>query len=265
MATLCRSRKQNTEISVLYMGQINSSGENTCMIPILSLPFKIQGELCANEANVLAFFGDADYLHLFDANAFTLDTLYVKNSYGSKLRPTDSGFVVYNSSCILGISKSRDASLPLRYQVKRLNLEPADRKSKRYNYFYAENTWFRNTEIYDQDDEFLEYTSHDELMSSMSVAKVAWKPLPKANFYNFSVIEGAVKISLPKSKLRCHINCPHCERIKREEERRRYSGHNRVLPPAWITYDDDDSEDDAFGYYDHYQYPDYYDSDSSDY
>ena len=259
--------RKRTMVSTLYMGGVNLTGGDTRMTPVLSVPFDISDKLFVNKANVVAWLFDRKELYLFDANIFSLERLSIATTSDDTLRASDSGFVLYNRKRLVDISRQQGPSLTSRYKVKEIILNiPAkeDVDAVRYEYTFLENMWTRHTgRYYGNEVLTVEYAIHEALKTSESISNITWIPMQTVDGQTYhSFLENAVKTCLPRSMLKCHVKCPHCERRSRE---RCTSNTGRNYVVNWGVYDDDsDIDSSVYGGYDGFDDYYYYSSDYSD-
>lgn len=249
-----RSLFNSQYVTVLYEGEINSIGEETEMKPVVSILCRVRSGFCADKNKTIALF-DKDYkLHIYDTIDRKLDKISLGFNYADKVYPAEEGFVVSDRNRIVCITRNEGTSETQRYQTLEIGLNRSLLNNRFYN--FVGHMWIRSQ--YPNcvlNGEECEYTFHKDLLSRKSFDKTNWVSIPSfvsRDCYSHS--ERVAMISLPRYLLKCHIECPHCDRIKREtsEQNRSFSENESNVASYDMEYDNVCYYDDYFLDYDCY-------------
>ncbi|XP_052815801.1 uncharacterized protein LOC128242622 [Mya arenaria] len=246
--------------STLFSGALSEDGEQTMLTPLFSLNISFGVKVVVNDAKLLALFSENDnYFCIYDEISCTMKKMELKISYNDEVSPYKDGFAIYNRKKIMYISSSKGPLIERKLRVYETVI--CDDGSRSFDKFaITGNRWLRFRRVYGKQSEVhLDYT-FDEL-GRKNPNDAEWKQIPlPGNSIDDSIVSGVQGIAIPRSKLKCHVECPHCVRIK-EGRRNTRRNAEKSRSRDWST-DDDDSDDDVVvgGYPRNYFYDndDYY-------
>ncbi|XP_052817867.1 uncharacterized protein LOC128243902 isoform X2 [Mya arenaria] len=247
--------------STLFSGALSEDGEQTILAPLFSLNVNFRVKVVVNDAKLIALFSEnGNYFCIYDEISCTMKKMELKISHNDEVSPFKDGFAIYNTKKIMYIRSNKGPLIERKLTVHETVL--CDDGSHSFDTLAMTGTrWLRYRRVYGKQHEVhLDYT-FDEL-GRKNPNDAEWKQIPLPNDSAVdSLVSGMQEIAIPSSKLKCHVECPHCVRIKQEKRSTRRSAEKRKRPD-WST-DDDDSDDDVYvgGYSSSY----FYDSDDDYY
>jgi hypothetical protein len=225
-------------ISTLYIGHIGDS--NVQMSPLFSLKYDGIHKFAISESAVAIIFKSKKYVALYDLIEGHLERKCQTTSYEDEIAPFKDGFVIYDNKRCITFTRMQDACLPRKYLVERIPFEHKD--VKEIKYFICSQMMYRYYRRADRNIFIYECIPFQTLVSQKTEESIAWQqlPLPKeAALCSSDTIKGkCFEISVPKSILRCHVECPHCKTpLKEVSSRHTYDQDD-------YYYDDSSSDDD---------------------
>ncbi|XP_053402285.1 uncharacterized protein LOC123548626 isoform X1 [Mercenaria mercenaria] len=235
----------NIDMSTLYIGTM----DNECIEMSRILGFEGFGisQICANKVNsrtiVAVLFKTKKHVSVLDIDNRKIETKQIETDDSDKLERCEDGFVIYNGARCICLTNLELSTLSTKYDVKEILFENKDdcRHSK---YLFRGNNWYRYYHEIPQDRYQFETALHNDVISNMSFKKLEWKPLPLpgqiSKLFNQHMHDLLFQISLPKSKLLCDIECPHCKFAGRATGNRE---------STWSSDTDDLYYDDGYDYY----------------
>ncbi|XP_053402282.1 uncharacterized protein LOC123548629 [Mercenaria mercenaria] len=239
-----------TDTSTLYIGNVDD--EVVRMSPFLTFKDDQISQICLNNNSTLAMlFKSKKFVSVLDLVDHTLERIQVETDYSDKLVQSENGFVIYNNKRCICLQRLTGPSLPIKYKITEILF--LNTKFSQEKLYFCDNTWYHYyRKTYDEEFKF-ESTPHSCVISEGSMENVTWKPLPLPReadrCYPDTIKDNLFQVCIPKSKLRCDIECPHCMMAARDS-----SGiYRRTI--ASSRYDDSDdyfyedsSDDDYYGY-----------------
>jgi hypothetical protein len=245
--------------STLYIGHIGESYVD--MTPLLSFKDDEILNFAISDNALAIIFKSRKFVALYDLTEGHLERKNQTTSYNDDIAQIKGGFAIYdNKRCII-FTRIQDARPSSKYQVDEILLEQSN--FQQLKYFICGQMMYRyyRIELKFRENFIFECTPFQTLVSSKSEEFIKWKelPLPKTTLCSRDTItERCFEIFLPKSILRCHVECPHCKKPSRLEASRLKHQQNYD-----DNYYDPLSDDDYYvhSYYDS-EYDYNYDSDS---
>jgi hypothetical protein len=206
------SLDQQLHSTVYYGYERNNRIEMKTLFPLRNCEIQ---NICLNENSTLALLVEGGCF-LFDMTYKTIERIPVTTSSDDHLCASKDEHVIFNNKRCICISRLAGPSLPTMYLAKELSFEENDREKPGYKnrYMFSGKRWFR----YYQESYFECYkllsVSHDNLMSAETFGDINWEvialPRQVSSCHVDALGDFMVDLSLPKNKLRCDVDCPHC-------------------------------------------------------
>ncbi|WAR13487.1 KLHL7-like protein [Mya arenaria] len=241
----------------LFSGALSEHGEQTILTPLFSLNVNFGVKVVVNDVKLIALFSEDDnFFCIYDEISCMMKKMELEINYTYEVSPFKDGFAIYSNKRILYIASNKGPLIERTFTVHETVLCDDGYRSID-NLAITGNRWLRFRSVYGQQSEVhLDYT-FDEL-GRKNPNDAEWKQIPLPNdSIDHSMVSGMREIAIPHSKLKCHVECPHCVRIK-EERRSTRRNADKSRSRDWST-DDDDSDDDVDvgGYSSSYFYDSY--------
>jgi hypothetical protein len=239
-----RMTSENITTSTLYIGHIGES--NLDMSPLFSFKDEKILKFAISDNAIAIIFQSREFVALYDLIEGHLERKSQRTSYSDKIAQIKDGFVIYDNNRCITFTRMQGACLSKKYLVKEIPFEHID--GQHIKYFICSQTMYRYYRKDYREHFKFECTPFQTLVSRKTDESIPWKqlPLPKqALLSSRDIKERCFEIFLPKSMLRCHVECPHCKTPSREVTSRH-------------TYDQDDYYYDGSSSDDDYNVPSYY-------
>lgn len=215
---------QGLHSTVYYGYERNDKIEMKTLFPLRNC--KIQN-ICLNENSTLALLVEGGCF-LFDMTYKTIERIAITTSSDDHLCASKDEHIIFNNKRCICISRLAGPSLPTMYLAKELSFEEYDHEKPGYTnkYIFSGKRWFRYyRESYDESCKLLS-VSHDTLMSAETFSDIDWEviALPRMvsncqlDFLGDFLGDFIVDLSLPKHKLLCDVDCPHCNESEDDSE-----------------------------------------------
>ncbi|XP_052789374.1 uncharacterized protein LOC128223929 [Mya arenaria] len=227
----------------LFSGALSEHGEQTILTPLFSLNVSFGVKVVANDVKLIALFSEnGHFFCIYDEISSTMKKMELEIGCNDVVSPFKDGFAIYNNDRILYIRSNKGPLIERKLTVHETIL-CEDGSSLFSRFAIAGNKWLRIRTNYGIFREVhFDYTFDELGRKNPNYAE--WKQIPLPNdSVDDLMVSRMQEIAIPRSKLKCHVECPHCVRIKQERRStRRFAEKSRNRD--WST-DDDDSEDDV--------------------
>lgn len=191
----------------VYVGQI--CNDHVQLQPLFVFFYERIQKVCLNNESFIFIPETKDRIIIFCFDSHQLETMKIKTLDTDIVSHARDGFVVYNRSRCLCLTKERQKQgTTTRFAVKEVQLLTGEDIS----YFFCDGWWLRVCRLN------LEWTDHKRLLDSRWSDNLLWAKLPVSEEVNQGITLKPVRLFLPRYKLRCALDCPHCE-IRRKTEK----------------------------------------------
>jgi hypothetical protein len=270
------SRRISIQTTNIYIGRAVDNRIETKLL--FTLKERVS-KICIDNLSCVAFLTDSHKnIIIYDFSNCRMEIVEETTKYNDKLCSAENGFVIFNDARCIYLQRLQGPSLEIKYQKKIMDFIVSGKEYSYIQMYFCKDRWYRYFRRSYEDDYQFEYIPHSEILESEHADDVAWTPLPlplEASKCGSGILKQMFHVRLPKSKLRCYIECPHCEEMQKakskSEEMQKAKSKSRTVYHTRDRDDDssyyeDSSEEDnygyyggEYGYYDDFHY--YYDSD----
>ncbi|XP_053404281.1 uncharacterized protein LOC123554221 isoform X1 [Mercenaria mercenaria] len=232
------SQPGRNDTSVVYAGYAGRKSFH--LSPIFALKDQMICYFCFNESSTLAVVTkSAKCVFLYDFANFKLVKVPLGITAMDKIIPTRNGFVLFNQARCVFISRLMGPCLSREYLIQKISLLMEENSDIKSEFYFCGEYCFRYSEDSMARKLALHYVTHDEMLNTGCANNWKLLPLPGDNenrnkklfllgnhmrnsrlgrFMQTSWKNGRqCMVEIPKGKLRCQIDCPHCKVIHRDE------------------------------------------------
>lgn len=197
--------------STVYIGYIADG--NVEMSPILSFKDDKVHRLLISENAIAMIFTSHKYVAIYDLVECNSLKIKQSTSLEDQLVQFEKGFLIHDNTRCISLTRTNGPFNSNKYEVCEIPFENTE--FKEIIYCFKGQMWYRyHRKSYHEGPGVLETAPCNAVLRQKLKETLSWKQLllpPKAYYFENIFSSKCFSMCLPKSMLRCDINCPHCE------------------------------------------------------
>lgn len=218
-----RTRSIDVETSIIYAGQVGKG--NIDMEALFTIINGNVSKLCINSLYSIALMVHSkNRIFIYDMINCKLEMIEEPFELSDELCSSKEGFVIFNNKRCICLRKPQQTSSESKYkseskyEKRRFEFGQTCKYVEFVRMFFVKDHWYRYV-LKSRNETFqFEWIHYDKMLEAKDTETADWTLLPlpidASKCYRYTLERPIFHIRVPKSMLKCDIECLHCEHLR---------------------------------------------------